>query len=152
MLVLPAMLAAPNIPSAQAYCKSPWDCPDLDPTDNRSPVNPGNVKNTIQNNIDQTFKIYLKNNTSRPIWVAINSVLIPRGNFFVRGYWKIDPGERVYVADTPQRIVYFSAYDQYGKYWGDQNHTWKVPIDGKTRKFFEQNMGDSYKTFTQEFN
>ena len=153
ILILPTILADPHIRSAEAYCNSPWDCPDLDPTDNRSPANPGNLKNTIQNNLDRTFKISLKNNTSNTIWVAINRVLVPDSSeFYAMGYWEIAPGEKAYVADTPNRIVYFSAHDRNGKYWGDENTQFKVLRDGKIRPFFKTDMGDSYTSFTQEFN
>lgn len=152
LLTMPVMLATPNIPMAEARCNSLWDCPALDPTDRRSPINPASIKETVNNTVNQTFKVSIKNNSRNTIWVAANAVVFPGGDFYTQGYWKLSPGETAYILDTPNRYIEFSAYDTNGTYWGDKKNQKKVLRDGKFRPFFQTDMGSRHNSFTQSFN
>ena len=148
---LSVMLANPNIPKAEARCRSLFDCPALDPTDRRSNLNPGTLKDNVNNAVNPTFKVSVKNSSRTTIWVAANAVRIPGGSFFTQGYWELTPGDTAYILDTPNRYIEFSAYNENGGYWGDKNNQKKVMKDGKFRPFFQTDMGDRRKSFTQSF-
>jgi hypothetical protein len=137
-------------PTSKAYACSGF-LGRLDPTCKGGILDKGAIKDNINNAVNQTFKVSVKNNSKTTIWVAANAVIIPGGSFFTQGYWELTPGDTAYILNTPNRYIEFTAYNKNGNYWGNKNNQKKVAKDGEFRPFFQTDMGATHRSFTQSF-
>lgn len=71
-----------------------------------------------------SIPLYIKNGTTRPIWVAVRaqfhsgSSSFPTGGWETRAWYKIAPGDQVYPGDLYTNVFYYVAND-------DSNHVWE---------------------------
>lgn len=155
--LLPALVLATLLStfSSQAFgacsLQTPLDCV----------TNPGSIGESQRLG---RYKVNIKNGCSKPIWVAVhfkNYDKDPNGSsclgggthcvnkWITRGWWRLNPGQSKYIADTRNRIIYFSAHTQDRKETWGSDHTWSVR--GVSEKFFKATMTNSFSDWTQRF-
>lgn len=111
------------------------------------------------------YEVNVKNLCARPIWVAVHykdydrepngSSCLGGGSsctsgWITKGWWKLNIGETKYIANTRNRIIYFSGHSEDRRFnWGYSDRLYKV--NGKSEKFFEATMTNSFSNWTQTF-
>jgi hypothetical protein len=118
VLVSGLTMVSLSIPQAYAGCSSIFNCPDLDPTDSRSPLNPGNIRESIpapsvpQLQYD-SFSILNRCNKILNVTVEIKPL---NANRWVTNNYVFSPGERGLIDRTSNRYVYVSARSTDGSF------------------------------------
>ncbi len=111
-------------------------------------------------------KVYIKNNSPNPIWVAVIDIPfdVHLGNesritdpneelWHVHAWYKLEPGERKHVTNTDNRNVYFYAQNNRGQFWrGETRHY--VRDGGKIRMvgFLKESFQGVPEEYTMNFN
>lgn len=73
-------------------------------------------------------KVFVQNKTNRPIWVAIHYIpyygptntsdlKVTSSSWSTKGWYRVNPGSKIYVAKTANRYVYTHANDSRGARW-----------------------------------
>ncbi len=102
-------------------------------------------------------RIYVKNNTRSPIFVAISYqpykdssqsyVAVVGSSWSTVGFFTIQPGATVFLANTSNRYVYFHAHDNIGTWGGAHN----FQLYGSSYSFKEVQMGERVFDYTYTF-
>lgn len=94
-------------------------------------------------------KIYFKNNCYKTIWTALHYVDTD-GEWKTEGWWKVQPNEKAYVADTRNRIYYIHAQSEDGQnsWSGDYNFNIRGDVKGFKKK---EITTDEWGKWTQSF-
>jgi V8-like Glu-specific endopeptidase len=96
------------------------------------------------------FKLHLKNKCHRTIWVAIHTSDLD-AQWTVKGWWKLAPGEKAYVANTRNINYYFHAESDNGLKWSGDKYWYvrgKGPYGFKHKKIGLTEWGDFTQSFT----
>lgn len=98
-------------------------------------------------------RVFVKNHCRHRIEVIVYYLAGQTGpeSWQTRGWFRLDPGQKKYVADTHNRYIYF-----YGETPLNNKLTWAGDMlhwfEGNRYPFFKVDMGTALKDFTQTFN
>mmetsp|Transcript_2867 Transcript_2867/g.4302 ORF Transcript_2867/g.4302 Transcript_2867/m.4302 type:complete len:279 (+) Transcript_2867:98-934(+) len=106
-----------------------------------------------QHQILGEFRVSVRNKCHKTIWVGIHYLWGARMTtgspmWSTNGWWKLNPGEKKYIADTRNRYVYFTGQGS-GLSWGSSEYQWNVR--GVKHNFFEAKLPNSFTHFTMSF-
>ena len=97
-------------------------------------------------------KVYVKNNCSRPIYVAVRYLTAKNEpeHWQNRGWFKLAAGQKKHIVDTHNRFIYFYAETRLKDklYWGGEDFHW---FEGERFGFFKADIGDTSQDVTQTF-
>ena len=97
-------------------------------------------------------KVFVKNNCSRPIYVAVRYLTVKNEpeHWQTRGWFKLVAGQKKHIVDTHNRYIYFYAETRLKDklYWGGEDFHW---FEGERFGFFKADIGNASQDVTQSF-
>ena len=111
------------------------------------------VQEPSGNTVEPYTKIYMLNAYNKEIWAAVGYKNADTNSWVVTGYWKVAPGDKVYVVAPSDKALkggyfYFHAHTLDGLQWGSDKRL-KVDKDNATHGFTERKVNDS--SYTMRF-
>jgi hypothetical protein len=97
-------------------------------------------------------KVFVKNNCSRPIYVAVRYLAGKNEpeHWQTRGWFNLASDQKKHIVDTHNRYIYFYAETRLKNklYWGGEDFHW---FEGERFGFFKADIGNTSQDVTQSF-